>query len=159
MDGFLLKDDLEEQAVWFGTLHNECLISCLRLIRQDRSGKLDINRYKDSEKPLLQNILNSSDLVEVQRGAVSQEFRQNGVFALTLSLLVQYANHIGGDIVVATSVESVKRLFSQRDSQIIDENFDYGDGVPTTMFYWPNSAVSECPRKLESHLSKCKAVH
>ena len=155
-----MKDDLEEQAVWFGTLHNEGLISCSRLITQDRFGKLDINRYKDSEKPLLQNIFNSSKLVEAQRFAVSQEFRRNGVLALTLSLLVQYANHISGDMVGATSVESVKRLFfSQCDSQIIDENFDYGDGVPTTVIYWPNSTVSKFPRKLESRLSKCKAVH
>ena len=134
------------------------MISCLRLIRQDRLGKLDINRYKDSKKPQLQNILNSSKLVEVQRAAVSQEFRRNGVFALTLSLVVQYAYHIDADVVTATSTESLIRLYIQCHAQIIDENFDYGDGVLTTVFYWPNSMVSKFLIELESRLKKCKVV-
>ena len=107
----ILIDDCHYIAKWIGAFSDDRLVGCLRII--PRVNTLLEAQYYQKSNLKLNEILNSEpNLVEVNRGAVSRDYRGSAIVLLKMfQFLLVYLNMNQFSIFFTTSLPSLIGLF------------------------------------------------
>ena len=154
-----ITDDLEGQCSWFGSTFQGHVVACSRMVHRDDSGQLDLTRYKDSEKPLTKQILSmqvNPRLYELQRIAISPLFRKTGIMNEIFKMAAQFVLEEESSLVGTSGSKSILKFVQQVGGLIIDDSFDYGDGNPVKLIYWPNGLIESIMVNMETKTSQAK---
>ena len=132
----------ENSSIWIGTFHRSNLITSMRLgFRTQENPLFDLELYhhQESGENKLNKVLSEKKLVEISRFSTSVEYQSIRVGgALTMLLLAKFMVKYN---LSAFTTSQIDFLSKYGYSQLIDDNFDYGDGVRTKFWLYPNKDV------------------
>ncbi|XP_066919250.1 uncharacterized protein [Clytia hemisphaerica] len=131
-----------KSSIWIGTFHGNKLITSMRLaFRTDENPFFDLELYhnKESGKTQLDKVLSEKNLTEISRFSTSLEYQNNRVGgAMTILILAKFLVKYN----LSGFTTSQYDFFSKYGySELVDDSFDYGDGVKTKVWLYPKNGV------------------
>ena len=135
----------EDSSIWIGTFHGNKLITGMRLcFRTEGNPLLDLELYhhkEESGKIQLNKMLSEKNLVEINRFSTRLQYQRIRIGgALTILLLAKFLSKYNLSAFTSSQIDFLSKY---GHSDLIDDNFDYGDGIKTKVWLYPNEDVEK----------------